>query len=161
MGTTGEVHDRLINHLFGSGLTLAAVLSSPRLDSGVAERLRDVLGQLDAAIGEVRHLALSAAVAGAKAGSRLAAAPTRPQPEREIRLVSEDARRCLYQFAADETFAYAASGHDFYRVSDDVLWAHESDGFLLAAHSGAPFARRVGHVYYEVESDEPLYYERA
>jgi hypothetical protein len=161
MSAAGDAHDRLINHLFRSGLSLAAVLSLPRVEGGVAARLRDVLDQLDAAIGEVRHLALTAALTAANAQSPLSRMPAQPEPTRSLHLGTEHRRSQLCRFAVDEVFAYALSGHDFYRVSDDELWAHECDGFLLAPHSGVPFARRVGRAFCEVESAEPLYYERA
>jgi hypothetical protein len=63
MDTSGDPRDRLINHLFGSGLTLAAVLSLQRVDDDVAERLRDVIEHLDAAIDEIRRLAFADVVA--------------------------------------------------------------------------------------------------
>ena len=63
MGTTAEAHTQVINHLFGSGLTLAAVLSLPRLDAEAAERVHSVVGRLDAAIAEIRQFALTALVA--------------------------------------------------------------------------------------------------
>ena len=44
-------------------------------------------------------------------------------------------------------------------MSDHELWAHESDGLLLSARSGTPFARRDGRVFYDVETHVPLYYE--
>jgi signal transduction histidine kinase len=59
MGTTGEARDRVINHLFASGLTLGAVLTLPRLDRDVAEGLRDVVERLNTAIDEMRHLAVA------------------------------------------------------------------------------------------------------
>jgi len=60
VGSTNEAHDRLVNHLFGSGLTLAAVLNLQGLDREVSNRVRDVIEQLDAAIGEIRQLAIAA-----------------------------------------------------------------------------------------------------
>ncbi len=47
-------YDRVVSHLFGSGLTLASVLST-QLDEPVAERLRGVVVQLDTAIREIRN----------------------------------------------------------------------------------------------------------
>ena len=164
MGTTGDARDRLINHLFGSGLTLAAVLSMQRIDGEVAVRLRDVVERLDAAIDEIRHLAFADVVADviAQPPQQLHAATRQAVPEPLLRLAPQDGRRrSLCRFAVDDVFAYAMHGSDFYRTTDDELWAHESDGYLLAAHSGTPFARRVSRVYYEVESEEALYYERA
>jgi hypothetical protein len=59
MSTAAEAHTRVINQLFGAGLTLAAVLSLPRLDGEVAGRAHSVVAQLDAAIVEIRHFALA------------------------------------------------------------------------------------------------------
>lgn len=73
--------------------------------------------------------------------------------------VAADGRRRLRCVADDAVFAYARHGHDFYRSRDDQLWAHESDGVLLSARSGTLLARRVGNVFYDIESDVPLYYE--
>ena len=44
-------------------------------------------------------------------------------------------------------------------MSDHELWAQESDGLLRSARSGKPFARREGHVFYDLETNVPLYYE--
>ena len=70
-----------------------------------------------------------------------------------------ESRRRLRRIEDDEVFAYAMRGHDFYRATDHLLWAHESDGVLFSARSGTAFARRVGEVFYAIESDIPLYYE--
>jgi hypothetical protein len=61
--------------------------------------------------------------------------------------------------ADTEMFAYAARGTGFFRASDRTLWAHEHDGVLLSARSGAPLAHRVGNVFYDLESELPLYIE--
>ena len=58
-------------------------------------------------------------------------------------------------------FAYADRGHDFVRASDRELWAVERDDMLVSARSGEPLARKRGRVFFEAETDEPLYYERA
>jgi hypothetical protein len=58
-------------------------------------------------------------------------------------------------------FAYASAGHDYYRASDDVLWAHESQDRLLAARSGTTLARRIGLIYYDADSNAPLYYQES
>ena len=44
-------------------------------------------------------------------------------------------------------------------ASDDTLWAHESHGWLLAATSGKGFAHRVGNVYYDAQTEAPVYFE--
>jgi hypothetical protein len=56
-------------------------------------------------------------------------------------------------------FAYAEPGTGFFRVSDRALWAHEHDGLLLSARTGAPLAYRAGNAFYDLESDRPLYIE--
>jgi hypothetical protein len=68
--------------------------------------------------------------------------------------------RYLYQVEDDEAFAYERSRRDFYLVSDDTLWAHESHAWLLAAAPTATIAHRIGRTYYDAVSGEPLYYER-
>jgi hypothetical protein len=67
--------------------------------------------------------------------------------------------RFLLRVNDHEVVAYATGGHDFYRASDDELWAHESDGHLLAARSGTTLARKYGRVYYDANGDVPLYYQ--
>jgi signal transduction histidine kinase len=51
-------HDHVITQLFGSGLTVASLLSGDGLDDGIARRLREVLDQLDSAIHELRRIVL-------------------------------------------------------------------------------------------------------
>jgi hypothetical protein len=73
-----------------------------------------------------------------------------------------EGRRYLCSVEDDEVFAYARpSGHDFFRAADHMPWAHESDGLLLSARSGAPLARRAGNVFHDITSDAPLYYEQS
>lgn len=143
-----NMHDRVINHIFGSGLTLAGILSRHRLDDEVAERLRGVIAELDAAVGHVRSAALAWVV---DERERQPSVPGSPVPE--------NWRRRLCRFSVDEVFAYAVAGHDFYRASDRALWAHENDGLLVSVSSGNILARRDGRVFYDVESEVPLYYE--
>ena len=69
--------------------------------------------------------------------------------------------RYLFRVADDQPFAYAASRRDFFLVSDDSLWAHESHAWLLSAASSATLARRIGGTYYDSTTGEPLYYEAA
>jgi hypothetical protein len=52
-----DVSDRVMNHIFGCGLTLAAVMSRAHLDHEVAERLGDVIDELDAALAAIRRAA--------------------------------------------------------------------------------------------------------
>ena len=66
--------------------------------------------------------------------------------------------RYLLRVDDQEVVAYANGGHDFYRASDDALWAHESGDHLLAVRSGATLARKIDSIYYDAESNAPLYY---
>jgi PAS domain S-box-containing protein len=50
-----DLHDRVIGHLFGSALTLASVLGRNQLDDGIAQRLHDVIDELDTAVREIRN----------------------------------------------------------------------------------------------------------
>jgi hypothetical protein len=45
------------------------------------------------------------------------------------------------------------------RYSDGRPWAYVSDDRLISARSGECLAVRVGSVYYDAESREPMYYE--
>jgi hypothetical protein len=67
--------------------------------------------------------------------------------------------RYLYMADGDELFAYAPGRRDFFRASDDTLWAHESHDWLVAASSGELLAHRTGNVYYGVLDGERLYRE--
>jgi hypothetical protein len=70
-------------------------------------------------------------------------------------------RRYLCSVDGGEVVAYATpTGHDFFQAADQMPWAHESDGLLLSARSGAPLARRSGTVFHDLTTDELLYYER-
>ena len=69
--------------------------------------------------------------------------------------------RCLCRFDDGVVFAYAERGTDFIRASDRELWAVERDDTLVSARSGVVLARRRGRVFFAVENDAPLYYERA
>jgi hypothetical protein len=64
-----------------------------------------------------------------------------------------------YLLTADdgEPFAYAPGRRDFFRASDDVLWAHESHDWLIEAGTGKLLAHRTGDTYYGVERGERLY----
>src|SRR5205807_2431834 len=67
--------------------------------------------------------------------------------------------RYLYTADGDELFAYAPGRRDFFRASDDTLWAHESHDWLVAAVSGEALAHRTGDVYYGAANGERLYRE--
>ena len=142
-----DAHDGVIDHVFGAGLTLEAILRRGRVDDDVGERIRDALAALDIAVAELRTIACSQHLDG------------RPeQPEPQLASVHAAERR-LCRFSVDEVFAYAVNPYDFHRASDHTLWAHESQGLLLSARSGVPLARRQGKVFYDIESNAPLYYE--
>jgi hypothetical protein len=65
--------------------------------------------------------------------------------------------RYLYTADGDEVVAYAPGRRDFFRASDDRLWAHESHDWLVAAESGELLAHRTGDVYYGPLQGERLY----
>ena len=46
-------------------------------------------------------------------------------------------------------------------IVEGVESGPEQDGVLLSARSGEPLARRRGKVFFELELNQPLYYERA
>lgn len=52
-----DSHDRVIGHLYGCGLTLTSVLGRNQLDDGVAERLHNVIDELDTTIREISNAA--------------------------------------------------------------------------------------------------------
>lgn len=158
-----DAHDRVTNHIFGSGLTLASIVSSQRVDADIAQRLLDVIDELDRAVGEIRSAALAGARRENDARSEIAAVPATVSilaswsPRASVTVL--DGRRQLCRVGDDEVFAYAQQGHDFFRASDQRLWAHESGDLLLSARSGTPFARRTGNVFHDLASRVPLYYE--
>jgi len=160
--SAGEVDDQVINRIFGCGMTIAAILGRRGISDEVTDRLLDVLDELDAAVATIRHAAFARALAlrtEARAQVPAARSLSMHNPASDVRVVQADGRRRLCRFAVDEAFAYVVHGHDFYRASDDVLWAHEREGVLLSARTGMPFARRDGNVFFDVESNAPLYYE--
>ena len=58
-----------------------------------------------------------------------------------------------------EVVAYAPGRRDFFRTSDDTLWAHEAHDWLIEAGSGKLLAHRTGDIYFGVERGERLYRE--
>ncbi len=74
-----DVHGRAINQIFGSGLTLASLVSYPGVDQHVAQRLCDVIDELDAAVRALRSDALDCAAA-----DRDGAAPDVPHSARSV-----------------------------------------------------------------------------
>ncbi|MDQ1521840.1 MAG: hypothetical protein QOI55_2913 [Actinomycetota bacterium] len=67
--------------------------------------------------------------------------------------------RYLYRVDDDRPFAYAPNRRDFFLVSDDTLWAHESHNWLLSASSSVSIVHRIGTLYYDADTGLPLYYE--
>jgi hypothetical protein len=65
----------------------------------------------------------------------------------------------LYRSGDDTCFAYAPGRRDFFRCSDDTLWAHESSDWLIAARTGEILAHRTRRVYYSIDAGVPLFYE--
>jgi hypothetical protein len=65
--------------------------------------------------------------------------------------------RYLYLVESDELFAYAPGRRDFFKSSDDTLWAHESHEWLVAK-SGEVLAHRTGEFYYDAVRGERLYH---
>ena len=63
----------------------------------------------------------------------------------------------LYRFADRSPFAYSR-GAEFIRYRDRARWALVRDDQLFSMRSGACLAYRVGDVYFDAASDEPLYY---
>jgi len=139
-------YDAVINHIFAAGLAVSAALNLHEVDNGVAERLQDALDVLDKAAIELRTAAFSHTFGDADA----AAEPVEPS--------IPDGHRRLSRFTVNEIFAYGV-GRDFRRAADHQLWAHESDDLLLSARSGTPLARRVGRVFYDIETGAPLYHD--
>jgi hypothetical protein len=160
-----RLHDRVIDHLFGSRLTLASIVSLAKIDTKVAERLQDVMDELESAVRDIRRTDLALL---ARDGDQLPhtthhltivkpASDAVPQP----RPVRVDGYRYLCSFEDGQVFAYTTrASHEFFRVADHSTWAHESDGLLVSARSGTPLARRMGNVFHAITSNMPLYYER-
>jgi hypothetical protein len=73
--------------------------------------------------------------------------------------VMTTAVRYLCRVDDNSLHAYASTRRDFHLASDDSLWAHESHGWLLGATTGARFAHRVGSIYYDAQTEAPVYFE--
>jgi hypothetical protein len=68
-------------------------------------------------------------------------------------------RHCwLYRCEDRSPFAYAR-GDEFVRNADHKIWALQCDNKLLSVRSGECLAYRVGSVFYDADSHEPLYYQ--
>lgn len=64
----------------------------------------------------------------------------------------------IFRFDDGTVFAVARR-QELIRCSDGLPWAYMADDRLISVRSGRCLAVRVGSVYYEAESHEPLYYE--
>jgi hypothetical protein len=164
-GIADQLHDRVIDHLFGSRLTLASIVSLGKIDTKIAERLQDVMDDLEIAVRDIRRtdLALLARHCDQRPNPPHHLTIVKPPSDRvqQPRTVRGDGHRYLCSFEDGQVFAYTThAGHDFLRVADHSTWAHESDGLLLSARSGTPLARRMGNVFHAITSNMPLYYER-
>jgi len=144
---TSELYDQLVNDLFGASLVLAGVLGLDA-DEPVIERVRRAIAELDTAIGRLRHAALDRAIVAPNAAEFL------DQPA----AIPQGARR-LHRLGAGELFAYRTGAQDYFRARDHALWAHETQGLLISARNGTPLARRDGRVFFDVHTDDPLYFE--
>jgi len=152
--------DEAINHIFGSGLKLAAIIGRPDINEDLAQQLADVIEELDMAVNAMRQAAFVAdGDPRADPPAQPAASAVEPDRTALVRVAQAAERRRLIRVADDAAFAYAMCGHDFYRVGDNSLWAHESEDLLLSARSGRPLARRTDDVFYDIETNVPLYYE--
>ena len=90
-----EAHDDAVTHIFGAGLSLAAILSLDRVDDEVAERLRDALAALDTAAADLRTAAFAHLLqqsegppraGGPAADPERPPSPVSPQRQRSLRL---------------------------------------------------------------------------
>ena len=64
----------------------------------------------------------------------------------------------LYRCEDRSPFAFA-HGDAFIRCADHSRWARVRDAWLISERSGARLAYRVGNVFYDAMSDEPVYYQ--
>jgi hypothetical protein len=153
-----EVHDRVTNHIFGASLTLASVISGERVDDDIAQRLVDAIDTLDAAVRDLRILALARAIADRDHNIAL----ERSRTTTPIASTgNSDVRAWLRRVKGASAFAYAGHDPEGIRASDRAQWAPERHGLLFSARSGMPLARRVDDVFYDLETDTPLYYQEA
>jgi len=139
-----ELHDRIVDRLQHIGLSLTLVLQQSGLDNAIAEQLGRVVDELDCAMRDIRTTAFHAR-AIERIGSRDG------QSHKGIRY--------LVRFEDGVVFAVNRGGHDFYRMGDNQLWAHESGDVLLSARSGEALATRRGRFYFDDPARPPIYYE--
>ena len=71
-----DLHDRVIGHLFGCGLTLASIIGRSQLDDHIVEQLHAVVDQLDAAVKQIRDTVF------ARLEQQLDQDPDRANPDR-------------------------------------------------------------------------------
>ncbi len=142
--TVADLHDRVVRNLHECGLALTLALSDrSNLDEDFIEAVATALDVLEAVVRDIHTTAFAVR-------QQRVAPPTD---------VGSNHRRYLVRIEDEALVAYAqGDGHDFRRMHDDTIWAHESDGLLLSARSGTPIARRSGIVYYDMVNDIPLYY---
>jgi len=75
--------------------------------------------------------------------------------------VARTRAQSLCRFEDGAVFAFRERGNSYVRASDHEVWATERDSLLVSARSGLPLAIRRGRVFFAIDTDEPLYYERA
>ena len=137
-----DLHDRLVRNLHECALALTIVIHDH--DDRNRETLTTALDVLDRAIRDIRTTAFAA----------------RQHTHATVADATDTRRRYLVRIEDEVLIAYAdGDGHDFRRVHDNTIWAHESDGTLLSARSGTPIARRSGLIYYDIVNAIPLYYQ--
>jgi len=151
-GIAVQLHDRVIDHLFGSRLTLASIVSLGKIETKIAERLQDVMDELEDTVRDIRRaeVALLARDGDQRPYRTHHLTIVEPTSDRadQPRAVRVDGHRYLCSFEDGQVFAYATrAGHDFFRVADHSTWAHERDGLLISTRSGTPLARRMGNVF--------------
>jgi len=66
----------------------------------------------------------------------------------------------LYRWQERSPFAYAR-GMEFIRYADHARWARLQDDRLVSMRSGDCLAYRVGDVFYDSATKEPVYYEKS
>ena len=155
-----DLYGRVVNRLFRSGLDIASIASHPSVNDDIRAPLGRVVDQLEGAIAKLRIAALASAVSnGIPSVDAPPAVLAATDPQAGTRDEPTTPRRLLRRVTDHALFAYAMRGHDFYRARDDQLWADDSDGTLLSARTGTPFAVGVGNVFYDNETDAALYYE--
>jgi len=85
----------------------------------------------------------------------------RPRDAVEIDGALLTTNRYICKVDDGSVFAYVERGSEFFRASDHQLWATEREDLLVSARSGTALAQRRGKVYFDLETDTPIYYERA